>query len=144
MTSNPNAEHARILLHTATRLMALAHDLDRKAPPEADETVTKLEPNDAVLVELARQIYSARRKRSLLNDWSELFGEPAWDMLLDLFIAAHDNRDVSISSACHAAGVPETTALRWLHVLNEKGLLVRHADPEDHRRTFVRISSNGF
>ena len=144
MGEHPNFERARGLLYTATRLMALAHDLEGDARKDLAGTITKLEPSDTVLVELARQIYSARRKRSVLPEWEELFGEPAWDMLLDLFIAAHENRDVSISSACLSAGVPSTTALRWLHILEEKGIVLRHEDPHDHRRNFVRISTAGF
>src|SRR5688500_844664 len=117
-----NQERARTLLYTATQLMALAHDLENEREGTPGE-ITKLEPNDSVLVELARQIYSARRKRSVLTEWDELFGEPAWDMLLDLFIAAHENRGVSVTSACLASSVPETTALRWLQLLENKGLV---------------------
>lgn len=40
--------------------------------------------------------------------------------------------------------MPATTALRWLTVLEDKGLIVREADATDARRVFVRLSSDGY
>jgi hypothetical protein len=144
MTDDLSRERARTLLYTAAQLMALARDLESDGREEFDAGVAKLEPSDSVLVELARQIYGARRKRSVLTEWAEFFGEPAWDLMLDLFIAAHEGRDVSISSACIAAEVPKTTALRWLNVLEKEGIIVRDGDRHDHRRSMVRISTKAF
>ena len=144
MGENPNFDRARRLLYTATQLMALAHDLESDAVAPKDRAPARLEPNDSVLVELARQIYRARRERTLLREWADLFGEPAWDIVIDLYIAAHENRDVSVSSACIGAAVPSTTALRWLRVLEDRGIAVRDEDPVDHRRTFVRLSAAAF
>jgi DNA-binding MarR family transcriptional regulator len=107
------------------------------------ESATRLEPSDAVLVELARQIYQARCDRNLLADWNDLFGEPAWDMLLYLLIAAHEDRRVTASSACAAARVPPSTALRWLHTIGKRGIVEWEVDRDDHRRNFVRISAAG-
>ncbi len=61
---------------------------------------------------LAREIYKARRLRDAVLP--RLFGEPAWDILLDLFASEAEHIDVSVSSACLAAGVPATTAHRYL------------------------------
>jgi hypothetical protein len=143
MPEDPNSEHARKLLYTAAQLMALARDLECDPQDNDKDAIVNLEPKDSILVELARQIYSARRKRSVVTEWEELFGEPAWDLILHLFIAAHESRDVSVSSACLGAGVPTTTALRWLNVLEEKGMVLREEDPRDHRRGLVRISTTG-
>jgi DNA-binding MarR family transcriptional regulator len=108
-----------------------------------DSAAARLEPSDPVLVELARQVYQARRDRSLLEGWDDLFGEPAWDMLLIMLIAAHENREVTATSACAAAGVPASTALRWLHRIEKRGIIVSKTDPHDHRRILVRISDTG-
>src|SRR3546814_1454123 len=64
---------------------------------------------------------------------SELFGEPAWDMLLDLYAAALEGRRLSVSSSCLAAGVPPTTALRWQRLLVERELVERVPDLEDNK-----------
>ena len=73
-----------------------------------------------------------------------LFGEPAWDILLDLFAAAVHNKRVAVTSACIGAAVPSTTALRWIKVLEDKGLILREDDTADARRTFVRLSPQGY
>lgn len=73
-----------------------------------------------------------------------LFGEPAWDVLLDLFVATEQNRDISVSSACLASCVPQTTALRWIGLLEKRGLVTRMDDALDHRRTFLRLTPKGY
>jgi DNA-binding MarR family transcriptional regulator len=69
-----------------------------------------------------------------------LFSEPAWDILLDLFAADVEGRSVSVSSACIAASVPTSTALRWLTKLENQGLVERSDDSQDRRRVYVRIT----
>lgn len=89
----------------------------------------------------ALALYRARRARTASFDGhGDLFGEPAWDILLDLFIAREAGRRVSVSSACIAADVPATTALRWLSALEQRGLVERQADPIDGRRVHVGLS----
>jgi DNA-binding MarR family transcriptional regulator len=45
-----------------------------------------------------------------------------------------------VSAACEAASVPPTTALRWINVLERKGLLLRIPDPLDGRRFWVALT----
>ncbi|MBT0669040.1 MarR family transcriptional regulator [Novosphingobium profundi] len=97
-----------------------------------------------IWVELARQTYEDRRRRSKIFQSDDLFGEPAWDILLDLFIAAKERRSVSVTSACIGSAVPSTTALRWITILERNGLLVREADPGDARRVYVKLSARGY
>lgn len=86
-----------------------------------------------------RRYLRARRLREELLP-AELFADPAWDMLLDLYASEVEGRRVSISSACIAAAVPPTTALRWLTRLEEVGLTRRQGDAKDSRRSFVRLT----
>lgn len=92
---------------------------------------------------LARQAYALRRKRAAIFGNPDLFGEPAWDILLDLYIAHGESKPVSVSSACIGSAAPATTGLRWLGVLADEGLVVRENDPQDHRRVLVRLSREG-
>lgn len=92
---------------------------------------------------LARKAYSARRQRGAIFGNAELFGEPAWDILLDLYIAHAEGKNVSVSSACIGSAAPPTTGLRWLGVLADNGLVLREHDPEDQRRVLVRLSARG-
>lgn len=73
----------------------------------------------------------------------EVLGEPCWDMMLDLATAALNGRSISVTSACVASNVPQTTALRWLGVLIDHGLVDRTPDADDRRRNNVAISPKG-
>lgn len=117
---------------------AAGHPADREA---GKTTTTQDHP---VWVELARQTYDDRRRRTKIFRSEDLFGEPAWDILLDLFIAAKERRSVSVTSACIGSAVPSTTALRWITILEKQGLLVREADPGDARRVYVKLSARGY
>jgi len=98
-------------------------------------------PPDALLT-FARESYAIRRRRARYLP-AELFGEPTWDILLDLYVATRENRPVPTTSACIGAHVPPTTALRWLRILEARGLVEREEDGRDGRRTFVRLTNRG-
>jgi hypothetical protein len=88
----------------------------------------------------ARHHYKARRSRTNLFGVPELFGEPAWDMLVDLFIASEEGKRISVSSLCIASAVPMTTALRWIAILETRNLILRTTDPVDARRFFISLA----
>lgn len=90
--------------------------------------------------QMARATYAKRRKRTAIFGDPELFGEPGWDILLDLYIAQAEEKPVSVSSACIGSASPPTTGLRWLGVLTQHGLIVREHDPLDQRRVLVRLT----
>ncbi|GAA0328886.1 hypothetical protein GCM10009087_43880 [Sphingomonas oligophenolica] len=92
----------------------------------------------------ARAVYRARRQRdAAFGKDMDLFGEPAWDILLDLLVADADGRRISITSASGAANVPPTTALRMIAILEERGLIERSDDPCDRRRSWVTLTDRG-
>jgi hypothetical protein len=70
----------------------------------------------------------------------DLFADPAWDILLDLFASRLEGITVSVSSLCIAAAVPATTALRWVTGMTSSGILLRRHDPSDARRVFIELS----
>lgn len=93
-------------------------------------------------IELVERIYRSRRDRERLFD-DGIFADPAWDLLLDLFVRSERNEQVSISSACHAASVPEATALRYLKALTEKAYIERISHPNDKRSTTLKMTPLG-
>lgn len=90
---------------------------------------------------LVRRTIRQRRMRDELFP-AELFADPAWDMMLDLFAARLERNRVSVSSLCIAAAVPATTALRWIKTMTDTGLFIRDADPHDKRRIHVALSDD--
>lgn len=96
-----------------------------------------------VLLKAAKQAYSLRRFRSNLFKGDDLFGEPAWDILLDLYIADLQGTKLSITDACIGSAVPNTTALRWIAILQQSGLATRQGDPRDGRRAYLQLTDQG-
>ncbi len=86
-----------------------------------------------------RAMIRARRLRERFF-LADLFADPAWDMLLDLFAARIERTQVAVSSLCIAAAVPPTTALRTIRAMTATGLLTRVDDPGDRRRVFIALS----
>ena len=96
-------------------------------------------PSSDSNLSLARQIVHRRRYRERLLG-SDMFHDPVWDMMLDLFINAASLRQVSVSSLCIAANVPPTTALRHIALMQQKGIVERRQDPHDNRRAFITLT----
>jgi DNA-binding MarR family transcriptional regulator len=88
-----------------------------------------------------RRIIRQRQLRARFFD-GELFSDPVWDILLDLAAARVEHKRVSITSACIASGVPPTTALRWIKVMVDNGLIRREDDIIDRRRSYVELTDS--
>ena len=108
----------------------------------AQQAKAGFEYSEQVLAEKASQIYTTRRQRNR-RVGQQFFGEPAWDILLDLFIHHQQGKSVSVTSACLASAAPPTTGLRWLGVLEQAGFVARAPDPDDRRVTLVGLTENG-
>lgn len=94
------------------------------------------------LVNLAKKIREVRAARAAVFG-PELFGEPAWDLLLALYIAAGDQYRLNVTAACVESNVPESTALRWLSSLGEARLIRYDSNPTDARSRYVALSDAG-
>jgi DNA-binding MarR family transcriptional regulator len=93
--------------------------------------------------ELAATIWQARRRRdALLDVGAPLFGEPAWDILLQLH-AAGDAQPLTVTQACYGTNAALSTGLRYLSLLSARGLLVREPSKADRRSSLVRLSASG-
>lgn len=94
---------------------------------------------DRQRAKMVRRMLRQRRMREQYFP-ADLFADPAWDMLLDLYAARLERQPVSVSSLCIAAAVPATTALRWIKTMTDAGLFLREADPHDGRRIFIALA----
>ena len=65
-------------------------------------------------------------------------------MLLDLTASRIEDKPVSVSSLCIASAVPATTALRWIKLMTDRGMLERRADSADARRIFIDLSDETY
>lgn len=118
----------------------MAGGLSDRSPGFAAEPPAPEAPSFPAAEEVRRVIRMRRMRDSYFQ--SELFADPAWDMLLDLFAATIEGEQVAVSSLCIAAAVPHTTALRWVKAMTADGIFERHADPADGRRVFIRLADS--
>jgi DNA-binding MarR family transcriptional regulator len=125
------------ILEARTQGHAEAHVERPATQPSASEVAGSCSP------QFVRRVLRARVAR---RDYfsAELFADPAWDILLELYALRCEQRRTSVSKLCIAAAVPTTTALRWIEKLLSDGLLEREPDRNDGRRTWVAISDAGF
>lgn len=74
---------------------------------------------------------------------ADLVGIPAWNMLLELFKQFAGGAKVSTKSLQIIARCPETTALRVIDRLEQRGLVMRSYTNDDKRVTFVSLTQDG-
>lgn len=96
----------------------------------------------AALIARARKEFGNRRRRSAVFEHS-MFGEPAWDMLLALYILDVSGPRQTTGALMQFSGAPVTTARRWLDYLAENGLVLRSHHPTDQRIMFVNLTDKG-
>jgi len=105
-------------------------------------TPEKPESCQQVCERYIRNMLKLRRNRDRIFG-KDIFADPAWDILLELYASALGQYRMSVTNLCDGAAVPNTTALRWIKQLEERGLIVRNPDPMDGRRSFLMLSGEG-
>jgi len=87
----------------------------------------------------AERLYAERRCRDTLFP-DALFGEPAWDLLLAMFIAREKGPAMILCKAYQAAGVSDTTGRRLLDRMEEAGLITRRRAPRSRKMRIVELT----
>lgn len=95
--------------------------------------------HSADMTAFARQVLAGRKQRDRYFD-PMLFSNPAWDILLNLFIADADGRAVTVLESCLASTVPQGVALRWLGYLKQEEMVIETPDPARPRQTIIRLA----
>lgn len=103
--------------------------------------LTPADVDDAQLLERARRHFRLRRLRDQVLPLA-LFADPAWDILLDLYIAMRCGKRLTVSGLGSIAGIAQTTALRYMKLLVHYGLIVRRECPRDGRRIFIDLTDD--
>lgn len=89
-----------------------------------------------------RKLRAVRRIRARVMS-ADLFADPCWDMMLDLYDAYRRDASLTTTVLAEEAHIPLTTAIRRLDTLAEHGLIARRQDGSDRRRTLVELSEVG-
>jgi hypothetical protein len=114
-----------------------------RALEDMADVLARVEPLSAAeLLAVARRFLLARQVRDEVFGNGE-FLNPGWNILLELFIAGEEGRNVTIKSACVAACVPQSTALRHIAHLIDVQLAARAQHPSDARSAYLKLTEPG-
>lgn len=132
------------------QLMTLAQDLEATVESDAPAKPVHLPACVAADPQKRRELHRAASHlfadRRLRERWISrtLFSEPAWDIMLDLYIKGLEGEAVATTSLAVASSIPTTTALRWIATLEEAGFLEREESIRDRRVHHCRLTEKGF
>jgi DNA-binding MarR family transcriptional regulator len=91
---------------------------------------------------MARTLLALRKRRAQYL-YRAMFGEPAYDMLLGLYVAESDEQPITAARLAHIAGVAQSSAARWIEYLVAKDLIHRERHPSHKRASILKLSSKG-
>ena len=111
---------------------------DQEAPDQGDRNATSREE----LVLRARIVLGSRRRRFRYFNRS-MFGEPAWDILLVLYITETTEGRQSTGRLAELVETPLSTAARWIDYLHRERLVERESHPTDKRVVYIRLLAKG-
>jgi hypothetical protein len=93
----------------------------------------------ALVEQQLSSIVELRRARADMFG-ADLFADPAWDILLQLFAARFGGRRLGLDDL--VAVCPRTTLARWTAVLERRGLVVCNLDCSDPQNFSLEISAD--
>jgi DNA-binding MarR family transcriptional regulator len=86
-----------------------------------------------------KTLLAARRLR-LERLGPALAPEPGWSVLLALYAARLEGRELTLAALTQAAGAPGATVIGRIAALEAQGLVERSPDPARRRGTIVRLT----
>lgn len=94
------------------------------------------------LILRARIVLNSRQQRTQYFNRA-MFGEPAWDVLLALYITEKTEGRQSIGRIAEWINAPLSTVARWIDYLEKERLVSRQAHPNDRRVIFITLLEKG-
>lgn len=98
---------------------------------------------DEYLIEMLDKYFDNKRLRYIIVS-QDLFSDPYWDILVELFHARLRRKDITVSAIATAGNMPQTTGLRYIDSLLAIEYIYREKDAWDGRKVFIRISDKAF
>lgn len=108
---------------------------------ESAEDRAKWLPRVPVLRRRAEEILALRQRRYAVFGRA-MFGEPAWDMILLLYVAAPGSAE-TVSKLASLAAASKSTGLRWIKYLEAQCLIRCASHSTDRRAEVVSLTSKG-
>lgn len=114
-----------------------------KDSSDDDQMLISRSMDDGDLISRAEKYLNwGRLKSRILDSGNGLFANSCWNMCLDIFICDLKDQRITVSSIAHSSGIPMTTAMRYINVMVEQGLLHKTPNSADNRMIFVSVSED--
>jgi DNA-binding MarR family transcriptional regulator len=128
-------------IRAAKRLLSLVAEASetRIADEIHARVLTPEQTRARTLLSLARKEFENRRSRRKVFG-SAMFGEPAWEMLLALYINDASGPRQTSATLLHFSGSSASTGKRWMRFLLTNDLVSREPHPVDARTYFVMLT----
>lgn len=115
------------------------HQLTPKSPRQT-QLSEKISKSPILLSRAKHEIWEIRERRRICSNLVK--SSSAWDMMLELYVAALQGRRLRTKNLLLATIAPDTTALRWIMFLEECGYIVRTPCPTDGRVTWITMTES--
>ncbi len=109
-----------------------------EAWPEAQSLLTAKTDLDESLTHVLQIRKDIVRQNVNFSPW-----DASIDILLELLAARQEDRILSATKLLVSRRLPQTTILRHIDKLAERGFIMRRSDPADRRRTILDIAEEG-
>jgi DNA-binding MarR family transcriptional regulator len=103
----------------------------------------EISPDDQRMIAGIRTLTKIYAQRSIAASDTHRFGDPSWNILLDLTLSHFESKRISVSSASIASGAPGTTALRHLTRLEDAGFISSYSIFPNRRTRWIEITPAG-
>lgn len=95
--------------------------------------------DEVAVVRIAQAIRELRRVRR--DEFGLAVGEPAWDMLIELYYRDSTGASTTATQLKEAAFVPHSSADRWLKHLERERFVRARGHPTDIQTEFVELTN---
>jgi len=137
---------------TVDRLMGAIEELVHQVPgaggvrlaPFARHEPAQPERSEQEIALSNANLLIAMRKLRERAFGADLFSDPAWSILIELYVSLAQGTAMSVGNACIASALPLTSALRLCQQLQDREIVVRERDPWDRRRVLLRLSDAAY
>lgn len=122
-----------------TQIPARAERFERQTRKLIEDAERAAAMHKSDLTDYARLTLLGRKQRDHYFD-PMLFSNPAWDILLNLYVADAEGTPVSVIDSCVASPVPQGVALRWLGYLKQEEMVIETPNSAQPRQTVIRLT----
>lgn len=117
-------------------------EISEKVENQLKSDILDNDGNEYLINFVSRYMENRKLRSKMISQ--DLFSDPCWDILMDVFSARLNDKNISVSAVATAGNMPHTTGLRYIDTLEKIGYIYRERDDWDGRRIFVKMTDDTF